>query len=454
MLQDIVSKCYADAGFAPGSTVAVAFSGGADSVALLAATVEAGYRAVALHCNFHLRGDESDRDEKFAREFAAKLGVEINVAHFDVTARRGATRESVETACRELRYEWFLNQFEASSPRWKCVAIAHHANDNVETFFLNLLRGSGLRGLTAIPPNRGIFLRPLLDVSREDITRWLAERQLNYIVDSTNLLTDCRRNMLRNSTLPAFSADFPRLYEAVTSTVDNLRRDNSLLDYFIECESDRLTLADGSIDLQTLSQMPQAPTLLYHILNRKFGPGFSHATACSIIRNLDHTGAAFHSSDRTVTVAIHRRTLCQITHQTAGETELPVVTLIARGEVETPFGKLQCRVIPRSEFAPARDPFSIWIDSEQLPSDAVLTLRPRRYGDRIKPFGMRGSRLVSDIVSDAKLPADKKGRVPVMLCGEDIIWVPGLRASRLYTVQQATKRIIELHLSCNTQPQC
>ena len=219
-IPDIVGKTLMREGAVPGSSLMVAFSGGADSTALLLAVAAAGYVPVGLHCNFHLRGAESDRDERFCRELCLSMGVELKVRHFDVYARVASTGESVEMAARELRYEWFDSEHAATGMP---LLTAHHASDNVETFFLNLLRGSGLRGLAAIPPARDYILRPLLGVERGDLTAYLAAEGTGYVTDSTNLKPDFKRNRLRLETLPALEAQFPGAMEAVGRSVSNLR---------------------------------------------------------------------------------------------------------------------------------------------------------------------------------------------------------------------------------------
>ena len=183
-----------------GQPILVALSGGADSVALLRALHEAGCHSHAAHCNFHLRGDESMRDEQFVRDLCARLEIPLTVKDFDVAAWQQAHGGSVEMACRELRYAWFEQERE----RLQCsvIAVAHHADDQIETFFLNLLRGTGIKGLTGMSRLSGHIWRPLLVVSRQDILDYLFEIGQGYVTDSTNAQNDYRRNRLRNIVLP------------------------------------------------------------------------------------------------------------------------------------------------------------------------------------------------------------------------------------------------------------
>ena len=153
--------------------VLVGLSGGADSVALLGVLVRLGYPCIALHCNFHLRGEESDRDEAFACEFAESLEVPFHKIDFDTISYAGERHLSIEMAARELRYAWFEEMRERLGGQ--ATAVAHHRDDNVETVLMNLIRGTGIRGMSGIRPRNGFIVRPLLCVSREDILAWLAD---------------------------------------------------------------------------------------------------------------------------------------------------------------------------------------------------------------------------------------------------------------------------------------
>ena len=155
----------------------VALSGGADSVALLAALIQLGYQCTAAHCNFHLRGDESDRDQAAAEAAAKRLGCPGRVEHFNVAQRCQATGESVEMACRSLRYQWFD---QLSAEYNAAVAVAHHRQDRVETLLLNLIRGTGIAGLVSMPYRRDFIIRPLLDCSRSQIEDFCSQQQLEW----------------------------------------------------------------------------------------------------------------------------------------------------------------------------------------------------------------------------------------------------------------------------------
>lgn len=187
--------------------ILAAVSGGADSVALLRVLAALGCNCIAAHCNFHLRGDEADRDEAFVRKLCHDIDIELRCTDFDVEAYKKSHGVSTEMACRELRYDWFERQRAALG--CSVIAVAHHRDDNIETFFLNLVRGSGITGLAGIKPCNGKIVRPLLGSSRDEIINYLKTLGQDYVTDSTNLENDYARNKIRNVMLPEISRLFP-----------------------------------------------------------------------------------------------------------------------------------------------------------------------------------------------------------------------------------------------------
>ena len=225
-----------------GATVIVALSGGADSTAALAVLQMLGYQCVAAHCNFHLRGDESLRDQAAAEAIAGRLGCECRVQHFNVPERCQAAGESVEMACRSLRYEWFERlSRELSAP----VAVAHHREDRVETLLLNLLRGTGLAGLVSMSYRRDYVIRPLLDCSRAQIEDFCREQGLQWVDDSSNVSTVYRRNKLRINVLPQLEHDFPGAVEAITRSMAHLSEDAAFFARAVARRMELYTTADG-----------------------------------------------------------------------------------------------------------------------------------------------------------------------------------------------------------------
>ena len=199
--------------------VLVGVSGGADSIALLTILVESGYSCIAAHCNFHLRGDESLRDEQFVREYTRKLDVPFLMTDFDTRKYAADRHLSIEMAARELRYGWFEEQRAATGAQ--AVAVAHHRDDSVETLLMNLVRGTGIRGMSGIRPRNGFVVRPLLAVSREDILEWLAGRGLTYVTDSTNLSDAYTRNFIRLRVLPLLEEINPSVKLSARPRRDN-----------------------------------------------------------------------------------------------------------------------------------------------------------------------------------------------------------------------------------------
>lgn len=225
-LERFISDKLREFGF---SRIIVAVSGGADSVALLYLLHTTGIETVAAHCNFHLRGDESNRDEKHVSDLCSELGIPLEKIDFNVqefiSHHRGM---SVEMACRKLRYDWFFSLMDRMGA--SRVATAHNADDNAETLFLNLLRGSGTAGLKGMLPDNGKILRPLLSVTRKEIESYLAEKGILFVTDSTNLVSDYRRNFLRNEIIPLLRSRWAGFDKAMARSLSFLRSENLVVE--------------------------------------------------------------------------------------------------------------------------------------------------------------------------------------------------------------------------------
>lgn len=283
-----------------GRPVLVALSGGADSVALLRVLLELGYDCRAAHCNFHLRGAESVRDEQFVRRLCQQLGVPLVVKDFDVAAWQESHGGSVEMACRQLRYPWFEQEREKQD--CACIAVAHHADDQVETFFLNLLRGTGLRGLTGMERLNHKIWRPLLTVGRADILDYLTSIGQGYVTDSTNAMNDYRRNRLRNIVLPVIEQEFPGSKARILDTMQNLASDHDLLEMMVED-----SIADlQHIDIAAICNHPHGATLLYHRL-RHLGFNRDQCSQAIEAARRGHAGRQFEADSHVLVV--NRNTL-------------------------------------------------------------------------------------------------------------------------------------------------
>ncbi len=416
-----------------GKPVLVALSGGADSVALLRLLLSAGCDCRAAHCNFHLRGEESMRDERFVRDLCQRLDTPLIVKDFDVAAWQQEQGGSVEMACRELRYAWF----EQERQRQGCnlIAVAHHADDQVETFFLNLLRGTGTRGLSGMKRLNGHIWRPLLNLTRNEILNYLKNIGQDYVTDSTNAENDYRRNRLRNIVLPIVEQHFPGAQARILDTMENLSRDHDLLNALTaEALPD-----ERHIDIQALCSRQHAPTLLYHRIRHL---GFNREQCQQAIEAAQqgHSGRQFPSGSHMLIV--NRQTIDIETVQDEQAIEIPfdfniglqspIHITVTRGD--TPFSPLMCD-----------GKLKIALSSQVLECHHVV-LRHWKRGDRIKPFGLHGSKLVSDLFADLKFDHAQKRQAWLLEADGDIIWIVGHRASALYPVNVESQDYLLLTL--------
>ena len=250
-----------------GEKVIVTCSGGADSIFLLHILNKLGFECVVAHCNFHLREEESDRDENFVREFCKKKGLTLLVEHFDTKQFAAENKLSIEMAARELRYNWFEKirvEYNAGA-----IAVAHHSDDSIETILLNLLRGTGLKGICGIRPRNGFIVRPLLCVNRKEIEDYLTENGIGYITDSTNLENEYTRNKIRNIVMPILREINPQIDSVMLSNAENFAAAETIYKVVIEKEkSSAVTITDDSyiVDLKVVNKFSEPFTLLYECL--------------------------------------------------------------------------------------------------------------------------------------------------------------------------------------------
>ncbi len=430
------------------ATVGVALSGGADSTALLHIARSLGLRIMALHCNFGLRGDESDRDERFVTDLCRSLGIELSVIRFDVASRRRQTGESTEMACRSLRYEWFAKK--AAEHRLPAILLGHHRDDNVETFMLNAIRGSGLRGVAAIPPRRDIFVRPLLGVSRQEILNYLDRHGLEYVTDSTNLKNDYRRNRIRNLILPVIERSFPDAAEHISKSIRNLNDDLTLLDTLVAEKRSRYVDSDGTIRLRELLDNEATPLpLLYHILRGRL----DRVTITNIVNSADQSGKYFTARDGERYLLDRGRLIPLTLHEENPREDYQIC--LSRDRLLT--GQSITVAIPQEGIEITVDPLEAsaltktpdrnyaWFDISLLDISETLTLRHPLTGDRITPFGMTRSRLLSDIFAEKKISLIDKKRQWVITCGKQIIWLPGVKNANTAPVIPASSKILRLY---------
>lgn len=394
----------------------VALSGGADSVALLRVLMQLGFSCEAAHCNFHLRGDESDRDEAFVKELCEELQVGLHVQHFHTKEYAREYGISIEMAARELRYNWFEQLRQETGCQW--IAVAHHQDDSIETFLLNLIRGTGIKGLRGIQPKNGFVIRPLLCVNRSEVLDYLQELKQPFVNDSSNLLDDYTRNTIRHKLIPMLETINPSFRQSLLQTADHLNEVHHIYNNCIVKGKDRVK-NDRGIDIAKLQQEPSPQSLLYEIASPL---GFNSAQVADMMEALTgQSGKVFESKEWHI---IKDRTHLLI------EPAIPPTP----PELETD------QYLYSQGFEIPRDKHTACFDADKL-NDAI-SVRLCRPGDWFVPFGMKGRKLISDFLTDLKKNVSQKANQYVLCCGNDVIWVIGERIDNRFRVTNSTKRVV------------
>ena len=431
-----------------GDRILVALSGGVDSMVLAELLRHEGYDIAFAHCNFHLRGAESDGDEQFVREYAERVGVKLFVKQFDTLQFVDNNKVSVEMAARELRYAWFnelINQNVISSEaersreilQFDKLALAHHADDQIETFFINLMRGSGIKGLKAMQPCNGMYIRPLLWASREEIKKFAIENGIQWREDSTNSDTVYLRNKIRHDLMPVFDSIKPEARAKILESVNHLASENQLYRELLKEKISQIETVNGvlhSVNKRHFDR-PQGVEkssaniklqLLFEWI-RSFG--FSYSQCESIFSSLDgNPGKEFYSND--YQLVVEKETI-EIFPKAINALNAFNALKVEKFE-KTPNFSLQTS---NSNIA------QLDYDTLKLP----LKTRFWQQGDRFHPLGMRGTKLVSDFFNDNNFTTFQKKTTPILVDANDqIVWIVGHRIDDRFKITEKTKTIYEI----------
>jgi tRNA(Ile)-lysidine synthase len=430
---------YKTCNLSPDAKILLAVSGGIDSMVLMYLFSELGMQCEVAHCNFQLRGEESDQDEVFVRDHAQKCNFPVFVARFETEEYAAEHKLSIQMAARQLRYDWFNRLTKAHNCR--AIAIAHNLNDTIETFFINMGRGTGIDGFRSIQPVSGIIVRPLLSFTRTEIVQYASVNQIPHREDSSNNSDKYQRNFIRHNISPLFSQIFPGFdrimernlgYLSDTAKLYHAQIDSLLKE--IVSEQDSVTY----INIPKLKEALAPQTVLYELLNKY---GFSSAEMDDIWSAVYSTsGKQFYSA----------------THQLIKDRECFILlprkeqsverTYVEEGivSIEAPL-KLTIEVIERTPDWKLEPDYAVaWLDASSL--NFPLMIRKWQKGDYFIPLGMSGMKKISDYFIDSKMSITDKENAWLLVSDNQIVWVIGRRVDNRFRIKNSTQKIIKITL--------
>ena len=402
-------------------------------MALLLLLKEHGYNIHAAHCNFHLRGEESDRDEQFCIELCEKAGVALHRVHFDTKTYAELHKVSIEMAARALRYRWFEQLRQDIGAAGICVA--HHRDDSVETVLLNLVRGTGLRGLTGIQPRNGYVLRPFLCVSRTEIEQYLAERGQNYVTDSTNLETDVMRNKVRLQVLPLLRELNPAVDDNIQRTAENLSSAQAASDAMLS-----RYLGNNQLDTSDFKDSASREYIVFEWMKNY---GFNGSQVRQILAA--ETGRMVSSSQGFDVLKDRGRLLAEPSLKAMKAVKIPEEGTYVLPENALPWAESAKIKVCRCAPYVSKSADVATLDARRV--EFPLTVRRVEEGDWMQPYGMAGRKLLSDMMTDCKMTLfDKRRQLVVADARGFVVWMVGLRTSQQAAVTADTTQVLELRL--------
>lgn len=412
--------------------ILVAVSGGVDSVVLAHLCKKAGLDISLAHCNFQLRGEESEEDENFVIELADALDVQIFIEEFETEAYAGEKKLSIQMAARELRYHWFDELCETLQLDY--IFTAHHANDNLETVLINFVRGTGLEGLTGIPDKNNCIRRPLLPFTRTQIEEFAHQNHLKWREDSSNQSLKYLRNRVRQEVIPKLMDLNPQLLESFGKTRSYLQQSSDLIEDYMAALFPKIAKQEEfgySFRIKLLKSIPNTKAVVYALFK-----SFGFTEWEDVYGLLDaQSGKMVYSK----------------THRLIKDREDLILTTIYGGDrryeisegeevVMLPIGTFQFEEV--SEISESENDKAIFVDANRL--NFPLIVRKWQQGDYFYPFGMQGKKKLSKFFKDEKLSLPQKENCWLLCSGDEIMWVMGRRLDARFAVDNDTKRIFRI----------
>ena len=419
-----------------GTRLLCAVSGGIDSIVMLNLLREMRYSCVVAHCNFKLRGEESDSDEMFVREMCQKLDVPCFVAVFDTHKYAEENGVSIQMAARKLRYDWFYELAEKEDCRY--IALAHNSDDQAETAILNMVRGTGIRGVSGMKPLQGKLFRPLIEVSRAEIEQISAEDKIPFHNDSTNATTKYARNKVRHLVLPLLQEINVAAKENILRSVSYFSDTERIMNDYVARVAKQVVSSEGDvlrINVDGIMQTAAPSTVLFEIL---VGENVPKPLAGESVCLLDaQTGRKCVLSGIEV---VRNRNFIEISRVKSKDVDLEY-TINVIGDLKK-YGFDISMAYCDDDFVFERNPEIAYLDVKKL--KFPLTLRKWRFGDKFIPLGMKGARKLSDFFKDEKLSQAEKSEVQILESDGKIAWVVGLRIDDRFKFDSKTKEVYVL----------
>ncbi|MEJ7557517.1 MAG: tRNA lysidine(34) synthetase TilS [Pedobacter sp.] len=419
--------------------ILLAVSGGRDSVLMVHLFKEAGYNFAIAHCNFNLRGDESQRDESFVRLLANLVEVPIHIKHFDAKSYASEQKVSIQMAARDLRYEWFeeLRTMEG----FDLIALAQHQDDGIETVLLNLTRGTGIAGLHGILPKRGNLIRPLLFLSRAEIDVIIEENAIDFVEDSSNSTLNYARNKIRLQVLPLLKELNPNLERTFEQNIQRFRETEMVLQQVVDSLTrDLLTEKNGAthLSIDIIKRLHPQKLLLFELL-KPFN--FTENVLNDLILGLDkQSGMVYYSNSHQAIVDRDDIIIIKISSKPDEE-----ICFIHPHDEQLKFLGQQITVFYEETIYFEKEPNKAFIDAKKL--IYPLVLRTRQDGDKFIPLGMKTHKKLSNFFIDQKVPINEKKVAPILVNGNgEIIWIGGHRQDDRYKITGSTTSIAVFEL--------
>jgi tRNA(Ile)-lysidine synthase len=435
MLKGLQNHINKNLEFLNHSKVLIAISGGIDSVVLTHLCYKLKLNIALAHCNFHLRGEESDGDQESVKQLANKLNLEVFLQDFDTESYAKINKQSIQIAARELRYTWF--KALANQLGFDYILTAHHADDNLETFLINFTRGTGLEGLTGIPEVNNIFVRPLLPFSSEAIESYAKNNNISWRDDSSNASTKYVRNKLRHDLIPILKEINPSLLQSFQTTLSNLNDTATIVKVEIEDFKQRaIELKDENKIAFKISEFKKLSNPKAYLFEVFKNYGFTEWNDVLNLLDAESGKQILSVSHRLIKNRAHLL-LSEISDQ--NEEHISISETVKK--LQTPFGVL---FFDEADTILEKQNNIIYVDKHEL--EYPLTLRKWREGDFFHPLGMSGKKKISKYLKDEKVSILDKEQVWVLCSSSDIVWVLGRRADNRFKVSENTKNILKITL--------